>query len=423
MSLVILSAQQIDGSVRDLYIDPTGRFADPAKAGDDVERFDGQGLIALPGLVDLHAHLREPGQEEAETIQTGTAAAAAGGFTSVSAMPNTNPITSTVADVEFMQGRALETASTHVEVIGSITTELTGGPLSDIGGMHDRCGVTMFSNDGFCVMNAQTMREALDIVARFDGVLAQHSQDHNLAPADACVHESDVSRALGVRGWPSQAESAIVARDCELAELTGARLHVCHISTAETVDVIRRAKQRGVHVTAEVTPHHLYLSTAEIACGCSTYKVNPPLRTERDIDALRDAFADGTIDSLGTDHAPHPAAKKDKPLAEAAFGMLAYEQALGVVIETMVLTGRMDWQTLAERTSFAPARIGRIKNQGRPIAVGEPANVVLIDPTSRAIVDREQSLSKSRNNPYHGRELPDPVRLTLWGGRETYRRR
>jgi dihydroorotase len=263
------------------------------------------------------------------------------------------------------------------------------------------------------------MRRALSYVTSFGGVVAQHSQDPRLAGPGACCHESEYSGRLGLPGWPAQAESAIVARDVQLAELTGSRLHVCHVSTAESVDVIRWAKARGVRVTAEATPHHLYLDTA-LVCGYdTTFKVNPPLRTGEHIEAVRAALADGTIDAVATDHAPHTPQDKDHPFDVALPGMLGLEQALAVVIETMVKPGRLDWAGVAERMSHAPARIGQAAGQGRPLAVGEPANLVLVDPSATAVVDKAASASRSRNNPYHGRLLPDPVRLTMWAGRVT----
>ena len=280
----------------------------------------------------------------------------------------------------------------------------------------------MFSDDGFCLMNAQLMRRALEWVKPFDGVIAQHSQDSNLAGPGACCHEGELSGRLGLGGWPPVAESAIIARDVQLAEAVGSRVHVCHVSTAEGVDVIRWAKARGVRVTAEVTPHHLLLGTGELVGYDTTFKVNPPLRTDEHIEAVRAALADGTIDAVATDHAPHATHDKDHAFVDARPGMLGLEQALSVVLETMLNPGRIGWETLAERMSHTPARIAKLGGQGRPLAAGEPANLVLVDPSRITTVDRESSASLSRNNPYHGRSLPDPVEATFLRGRETFRR-
>ena len=409
-----------DGTRADLLI-RDGVFADPATVRPEDERVDATGLIALPGLVDPHTHLREPGREDAETVLTGTRAAARGGFTAVHAMANLNPVTDTRAAAEHLQAIARADASAQVVVVGALTRGLAGEELSDIAGLHDS-GVTMFSDDGRCLMNARLMREALDQLRAFDGVLAQHCQDHDLAGPTACCHECAISDELGLAGWPAVAESSIIARDVELAAYTGARYHACHISTAESVEVIRWAKRRGLPVTAEVMPHHLLLETALVRTGNTVYKVNPPLRTAEHVEAVRAGLADGTIDMVGTDHAPHAARDKAKPFPEASPGMLGLEQALGVVLETMVRPGRLSWADVAERMSFAPARLSRLAGQGRPVAVGEPANLVLVDPDASDVVDRERTESKSRNNPYAGLLLPDPVALTVWAGRVTYRR-
>ena len=419
--LLITGAALADGSTGDLGV-RDGVFV---AAGDvrDPERIDADGLLALPGLVDPHTHLREPGREETETVATGTAAAAGGGYTAVHAMANLDPVTDTAEAAEYLAALAARTGSAEVVVIGSVTKGLAGEQLSEMGLMRaSSAGVRMFSDDGRCVMDPLVMRRALTYAKTFDAVIAQHAQDTRLAGAGACCHESEISGRLGLPGWPAQAESTIIARDVELAELSGGRLHVCHVSTAEGVEVIRWAKARGIAVTAEVTPHHLYLGTREVESYDTTFKVNPPLRTDEHIEAVREALADGTIDMVGTDHAPHAREDKDHPFDIALPGMIGLEQALGVVVETMVDTGRLDWPTLVERMSSAPARLTRSATQGRPIALGEPANLVLVDPSARIVVDRDASASKSRNNPYHGRDLPDPVVATVWAGRVTHRR-
>ena len=307
--------------------------------------------------------------------------------------------------------------------MGSVTKNLAGEQLSEMGLMNrSAAAVRMFSDDGRCVMDPLMMRRALTYAKTFDAAVAQHAQDSRLAGPGACCHESEISGRLGLPAWPAQAESTIIARDVQLAELSGGRLHVCHVSTAEGVEVIRWAKARGISVTAEVTPHHLYLGTREVEGYDTVYKVNPPLRTDEHIEAVREALADGTIDMVGTDHAPHARQDKDHPFDIALPGMLGLEQALAVVLEVMVSTGRLDWAALVDRMSSAPAALIRSGTQGRPLAMGEPANLVLVDPSGRAVIDREASASKSRNNPYHGRELPDPVVATVWAGRVTYRR-
>ncbi len=417
--LLITGARLIGGDAGDLLI-RDGVFVDPASAGSDVERIDADGLIALPGLVDTHCHLREPGREDAETIESGTRAAARGGYTAVLAMANVNPVTDTAEAVEHMKALAAETASAAVHPVGAVTKGLAGEELAELGLMA-RAGVRLFSDDGKCVHDSLVMRRALEYVRAFDGVIAQHAQDPRLAGAGACCHEGEISGRLGLGGWPAVAESVIVARDVQLAEMTGSRYHVCHVSTAESVDVIRWAKARGIKVTAEVTPHHLLLTTSAVEGYDPTFKVNPPLRPDEHVEALREALADGTIECVGTDHAPHAAHDKDHAFSDAAFGMLGLEASLAVVMDTMVAEGRLDWAGVADRMAYAPARIAGLSNQGRPLEIGEPANLVLVDPERRREVDRAASLSKSRNNPYHGRDLPDPVRLTLWAGRTTFR--
>jgi dihydroorotase len=420
--LLITGASLADGTRTDLYVSDCV-LADPASAPADVERIDADGLLALPGLVDLHTHLRQPGREDAETVASGTAAAARGGYTCVHAMANTDPVTDTAEAAEYVQALGERDGHCQVRVVGAVTKGLGGTELAELGLMAaSSAGVRVFSDDGRCVDDSLVMRRALTYVKSFDGVVAQHSQDPRLAGPGACCHESEYSGRLGLTGWPSQAESVIVARDVQLAELTGSRLHVCHVSTAESVDVVRWAKARGIQVTAEATPHHLLLDTPLVSGYDTTFKVNPPLRTSEHLEAVREALADGTIDIVGTDHAPHARQDKDHPFDVALPGMIGLEQALAVVMDVMVNSGRMDWTTLVERMATAPARIGRVAGQGRPLAFGEPANVVLVDPSARAVVDGAASASRARNNPYHGRDLPDPVVATIWKGAITYRR-
>lgn len=423
MSEVLIAGADLAGAGRADLLIRDGRFADPAEAGPGAARVDAAGLIALPGLVDLHTHLREPGREDAETVETGTRAAARGGYTAVLAMANTTPVTDTAEASEHVAALGRRFGHCQVVPVGAVSKGLAGEELAELGLMaRGPAAVRLFSDDGHCVADARLMRRALEYVRAFDGCVAQHAQDPRLAGADACCHEGEISGRLGLPGWPAAAEASVVARDVQLAELTASRLHVCHVSTAETVDVLRWAKRRGVAVTAEVTPHHLLLTTAEVLGYDPTYKVNPPLRPAEHVQAVQDALADGTIDAVATDHAPHARHDKEHAFAEAAPGMLGLETALAVVLEAMVLPGRLDWAGVADRMAYAPARIARLDGQGRPLRIGEPAHLVLVDPAARAVVDKESSASLSRNNPWHGRELPDPVVATWWAGRETYRR-
>jgi dihydroorotase len=400
-----------------------GRFVDPGDAGADVDQVDADGLIALPGLVDLHTHLREPGREDAETVQSGTRAAARGGFTAVLAMANTTPVTDTAEAAEHVAALGARDGYAQVVPVGAVSKGLDGVELAELGLMaRSSTRVRVFSDDGHCVSDARLMRRALEYVRAFDGVVAQHAQDPQLAGVSACCHEGEISGKLGLPGWPAAAEASVVARDVQIAELTRSRLHICHVSCAETVDVIRWAKQRDINVTAEVAPHHLMLTTNEVLGYDPTYKVNPPLRPSEHVEMLREALADGTIDAVATDHAPHARHDKEHAFAEAAFGMLGLETALAVVVETMIKSELLSWTDLAKRMSILPAHIARLVDQGRPLAVGEPANVILVDPAARQVIDRNDSASLSRNNPWHGRELPDPVVATIWAGRVTYQK-
>jgi dihydroorotase len=421
-SLLIRGADLVGRGRSDLLI-RSGRFADPADAGADVAQLDADGLVALPGLVDLHTHLREPGREDAETVHSGTLAAARGGFTALLAMANTTPVTDTAEAATHVGALGARDGSAHVVPVGAVSKGLNGVELAELGLMaRSSARVRVFSDDGHCVSDARLMRRALEYVRAFDGVIAQHAQDPQLAGISACCHEGEISGKLGLPGWPAAAEASVVARDVQIAELTRSRLHICHVSCAETVDVIRWAKQRDINVTAEVAPHHLMLTTNEVLGYDPTYKVNPPLRPSEHVEALREALVDGTIDTVATDHAPHARHDKDHAFAEAAFGMLGLETALAVVVETMIKSGRLSWTDVAKRMSIMPAHIARLTDQGRPSAAGEPANVILVDPAARGVVDRNDSASLSRNNPWHGRELPDPVVATIWAGRVTYQK-
>lgn len=392
-----------------------------------AEGSDGSGHVLLPGLVDLHTHLREPGREDAETVFSGTRAAAAGGFTAVHAMANTTPTQDTAGVVEQVYRLGQEAGWVDVHPVGAVTVGLGGEKLAELGAMADSAArVRVFSDDGKCVHDPVLMRRALEYVKAFDGVVAQHAQEPRLTEG-AQMNEGVVSAQIGLTGWPAVAEESIIARDVLLAEHVGSRLHVCHLSTAGSVEIIRWAKGRGINVTAEVTPHHLVL-TDELARDYDpVFKVNPPLRTAKDVEAVREGLADGTIDIVATDHAPHPVEDKDCEWSSAAFGMTGLETALSVVQQTMVDTGRMTWADVARVLSENPARIGRIDEahgrqgggQGRPIAVGEPANLTLVDPTATRAIDGRTQVTASDNTPFAGMELPGRVVATFLRGRAT----
>ncbi|WP_372733472.1 dihydroorotase [Nocardioides sp.] len=415
----LLGGEPTDLLLRDGVVSQVAAEISTTSAGSDVEVIDASGLIALPGLVDLHTHLREPGREDAETVETGTQAAALGGFTAVHAMANTDPVADTAGVVEQVWRLGREAGYCDVRPVGAVTVGLGGERLAELGAMADSAAaVRVFSDDGKCVSDAVLMRRALEYVKAFDGVVAQHAQEPRLTE-DAQMNEGELSGRLGLAGWPAVAEEAIIARDCLLAAHVGSRLHVCHVSTAGSVEIVRWAKSKGWNVTAEACPHHLLLTDDLAATYDPIYKVNPPLRTSADGEALRAGLADGTIDCVATDHAPHPHEDKDCEWAAAAFGMLGLETALSIVQQTMVDSGLLDWAGVADRLSYAPARIGRVADQGRPIAEGEPANVVLYDPTVRRVVDPAESASLSRNTPYRGMELPGRVVATFLRGRAT----
>ncbi|HLY34946.1 MAG TPA: dihydroorotase [Jatrophihabitantaceae bacterium] len=405
-----------DVLLADGVIAEMGRSVDTTGA----EIVDAAGLVLLPGLVDLHTHLREPGREDSETVATGSAAAALGGYTAVHAMANTDPVADTAEVVEQVAALGERAGLVEVRPVGAVSKGLDGVELAEIANMaRSAAAVRVFSDDGRCVHDARLMRRALEYVKPFGAVVAQHAQDPRLADAAACAHEGELSGRLGLPGWPSVAEESIVARDVMLAAHTGSRLHVCHVSTAGTVEVLRWAKQRGVDVTAEVTPHHLLLTSDLLAGYDPVYKVNPPLRPAEDVAALRAALADGTIDAVATDHAPHAAHDKDSAFADAAFGMLGLQTALGVVAEAMVATGLLDWAAVADRMSVRPAAIGRLASHGQPLTPGAPANVTLVDPQASVLVDPDALASLSRNTPFAGRTLPARVIATFFRGRPT----
>jgi dihydroorotase len=403
------------GRIAEVSANSTG--AGPSS--DTAEIIDATGLIALPGLVDLHTHLREPGREDAETVESGTQAAALGGFTAVHAMANTDPVADTAGVVEQVWRLGREAGYCDVFPIGAVTVGLGGERLAELGAMAEsQARVRVFSDDGKCVSDPLLMRRALEYVKAFDGVIAQHAQDPRLTEG-AQMNEGALSGQLGLAGWPAVAEEAIIARDCLLAAHVGSRLHICHVSTAGSVEIVRQAKANGWDVTAEVCPHHLLLTDDLAATYDPIYKVNPPLRTAADVAALRAGLADGTIDIVATDHAPHPHEDKDCEWAAAAFGMLGLETALSIVQETMVNPGLLDWAGVAERMSIAPARIGRIDGHGQSLMVGADANLVLYDADVRRAVVAGELASLSRNTPYAGMDLPGRVVATFLRGKPT----
>ncbi|AZM52136.1 dihydroorotase [Streptomyces sp. WAC 01529] len=418
--ILIRGAKVLGGEARDVLID--GETIEAVGTGLPAEGatvVEAGGKVLLPGLVDLHTHLREPGREDSETVLTGTRAAASGGYTAVFAMANTFPVADTAGVVEQVYRLGKESGYCDVQPIGAVTVGLEGKKLAELGAMHESAaGVTVFSDDGKCVDDAVMMRRALEYVKAFGGVVAQHAQEPRLTEG-AQMNEGVVSAELGLGGWPAVAEESIIARDVLLAEHVGSRVHICHLSTAGSVEIVRWAKSRGIDVTAEVTPHHLLLTDELVRSYNPVYKVNPPLRTERDVMALREALADGTIDIVATDHAPHPHEDKDCEWAAAAMGMVGLETALSVVQQTMVETGLLTWEAVADRMSFKPAKIGRATGHGRPVSAGEPANLVLVDADYRGEVDPASFASRSRNTPYEGRELPGRVTHTWLRGRAT----
>jgi dihydroorotase len=407
----ILGADPTDLLIRDGVVAEVGPGLTTSRAG----IVEADGLIALPGLVDLHTHLREPGREDAETVASGSRAAALGGYTAVCAMANTSPVADTAGVVEQVWRLGREAGLVDVQPIGAVTVGLAGGQLAELGAMATSAArVRIFSDDGHCVADPRLMRRALEYVKAFDGVIAQHAEEPRLTEG-AQMHEGEVSVRLGLTGWPAVAEEAIIARDVLLAEHVGSRLHVCHVSTAGSVDLLRQAKARGVRVTAEVTPHHLLL-TDELTTGYDpVFKVNPPLRTGADVAALRAALAEGIIDVVATDHAPHTLEDKECEWAYARPGMLGLETALPVLLSVL----GENWDLIAERMSRVPARIAGLTDHGRDPAPGVPANLTLVDPAARRTVDPAELASRSRNTPYAGMELPGRIVATFLHGEPT----
>ena len=418
---LIKNATLADGRNSDILISD-GVIASIASSINDSDAtiFDASAMVVMSGLVDLHTHLREPGKEDSETVLSGSRAGVKGGYVALSAMANTSPVADTAGVVEQVYRLGKSAGLLDVFPVGAVTQGIAGKVLAEIGAMADSdARVRVFSDDGNCVSDPLVMRRALEYVKKFGGVIAQHAQEPALT-AGSQMNEGIVSATLGLKGWPAVAEEAIIARDVLLAEHVGSRLHICHLTTAGGVEIIRWAKARGINVTAEVTPHHLLLTDESARSYDPIFKVNPPLRTEKDVMALRAGLADGTIDIVATDHAPHPEESKECEWQEAAFGMLGLEHALSIVAATMVETGLMDWAAVQDRMSTAPARIGGYADHGRGLAVGAPAHLTVINPKASYRVDRDRLQSKSRNTPFHGMEFTARVVATFFHGQIVY---
>lgn len=421
MNYRISNLKNAKGESIDLAIE-SGFIVDSNSIGSQFEEIDGTGLTVLPGFVDLHTHLREPGREDAETVLTGSRAAVAGGFTAISAMPNTLPVADTAGVVEQVYRLGIHHSLCDVFPIGAVTVGQEGKHLAELSAMNQsEAKVRIFSDDGHCVADPLVMRRALEYVKTFDGIIAQHAQDPRLTE-NSQMNEGEISARLGLKGWPAVAEEAIIARDALLAEHVDSRLHICHLTTAGGVEIVRDAKKRGVKISAEVTPHHLLLTDEVVESYDPVFKVNPPLRTKKDVEALREGLADGTIDIVATDHAPHAQEAKDCEWNAAAFGMLGLETAFSIVYSTMVKSGLMSLESLVQRMSSVPAEIARYTDHG-DLSIGKPANFTLIDLESDWIVNRESLHSKSRNTPFHEMKLPGVIEKTFHNGALVFNRR
>ncbi len=385
------------------------------------QEIDCGGKTVIPGLVDLHTHLREPGYEDSETILTGSQTAAAGGYTAVSAMANTFPVADTAGVVEQVFRLGKSHGICDVYPIGAVTVGLQGEQLSEMVAMNlSEARTRIFSDDGKCISNSLVMRRALEYVKIFDGVIAQHAQDPELT-VDSQMNEGLVSSKLGLKGWPAAAEEAIIARDILIAEHVQSRLHICHVSTAGSVEIIRWAKKRGFKVTAEVTPHHLLLTEDVVETYNPIYKVNPPLRSKKDVEALREGVADGTIDIIATDHAPHPKESKECEWSAAAFGMLGLETALSISYKALVESKVLKLSQLVALMSEKPSIIGKYENHGA-LSVGREANFTLLDLNTKWFPGKVPGYSKSQNNPYFDYEVPVGVEETYLRGKMVFQR-
>lgn len=409
--------QVADVLVRDGVVAAIGAgLAAPAPAG--VRVLDVTGKLVTPGLVDIHAHLREPGQEYKEDIATGSRSAAAGGFTTVCCMPNTKPVNDCRSVTELIVKRTREVDGVRIRPIGAISQGLRGEELAEFGEMRD-AGIVAVSDDGRPVMSAGLMRRALEYALTFGLPVVQHAEDLTLS-ADGAMNEGEASTRAGIRGQPPQAESVMVARDIELVAWTGARYHVAHVSTARTVELVRDAKRRGLPVTCEVTPHHFTLTDEACTSYDTSTKVAPPLRAQRDLEAIRAAMADGTIDCIATDHAPHSEVEKDVEFEEAACGMLGFETAVALTLE-LVRDGVISLERAVEMLTIGGARIFDLDRDGAGSLVeGKPADLTVIDTERAWTVDRGKLRSRSKNTPFHGRAVQGAVLYTLVGGKVVY---
>ena len=410
MNVVMSDGSSVEIEVREHRIARIGTTLET-----DLPTVEGHGAMVLPGLVDLHTHLREPGKENSETVLSGSQAAIKGGYTALSAMANTSPVADTAGVVEQVARLGKEAGLCDVFPIGAVTVGLKGESLAELSAMAQSAArVRIFSDDGHCISDPLLMRRALEYVKACGGVIAQHAQDP-LLTVGSQMNEGIVSSRLGLKGWPTVAEESIIARDILMAHYVQSRLHICHLTTKGGVELVRWAKSQGIAVTAEVTPHHLMLTDDLAESYDPVYKVNPPLRTAADVQALREGLADGTIDIVATDHAPHPAEDKDCEWSAAAFGMIGLETALSIVAKAMIETGLMDWDTLVKRMSTMPAAIGGYEDHGT-LAIGRTANFMVVDPRATWKVDRNHLFSRSSNTPFHDFTLPAPVIHTFFRG-------
>jgi dihydroorotase len=415
---VVDPSQDIDRETSLLISDGlVAEIGDRVGAPEGATVLDCANAIIAPGIIDVHCHLREPGREDVETIATGARAAAAGGFTAVCAMPNTEPVTDNQAAVGFIVRQAIRAGAARVHPIGAISVGQRGETLAEFGEMIG-AGAVAVSDDGKPVVSAHLMRTALEYARTFNIPVIDHCEEPTLARGGA-MNEGIVSARLGLKGIPSEAEEIMVIRDILLARRTGGHVHIAHASTKGSVELIRWGKERGIRVTAEVCPHHLSLTEEAVEGYDTNAKMNPPLRTADDVAALQEAVRDGTVDCICTDHAPHHYDEKEREFADAPNGIVGLETAFGVVTTTLVAAGILDYPTLIERMSCAPARIFGL--QGGTLRPRGIADVTVIDPERRWIVDPSAFLSKGRNTPYAGRELQGAARYTIVGGRLIHR--
>lgn len=402
-----------------LVLDGVIQALDAADSTEHDRAVDGNGGVLLPGLVDMHVHLREPGREDTETIATGSAAAAKGGFTAVFTMANTSPVMDQPLIAEGVWFKGQNVGLCDIHPVGSITKGLEGKELTEFGMMaRSEARVRVFSDDGKCVDDPQVMRRALEYAKGMDVLIAQHCEDHRMTEG-ASAHEGENAARLGLRGWPRVAEESIVIRDAILARDYGNRVHICHASTEGTIELVRWAKAQGIPITAEVTPHHLILTDERLATYDGVNRVNPPLREERDTIALREALLDGTVDVVATDHAPHGSEDKCCEFENAKPGMLGLETSLSIIADIFVASGLADWRFVAKVMSERPAEITRLPGHGRPIAVGEPANLTIVDPGQTWTAHGEEFASKASNTPFEGMEFSAKVTHTVLRGRVT----